>query len=196
MVLTFPSPAGQADVTARPELNDADYFRRVLCFPDGASDIDVEKTLLARAAALGLEIPITAEPLTEEPTSSSDESGPTVVSHHGRNASTSSNGTAGTGLTSQTSHRSTAILATLTEPTNVAATRRRSKSLTFSQYEKYVSQLDPALNQPRFHSPHKARSGRPRNMFTNAVKRKGIVKDLKRTLTTKLRRRKSSSATM
>lgn len=196
MVLTFPSPAGQADVPARPELDDADYFRQVLCLSDSASDIDVEKGLVARATALGLEIPATAEPAVEEATSSSDESGPTIISHHGRNTSTSSNGTTGTGLTSQTSHRSTAIPTTLVESANTSATRRRSKSLTFSQYEKYVSQLDPALNQPKFHSPHKARSGRPRNVFTSAVRRKGIVKDLKRTLTTKLGRRQSSSATM
>ncbi|KAK1750296.1 ribonucleases P/MRP protein subunit POP1 [Echria macrotheca] len=195
MVFTFPSPADQVDAAVLPpELNEVEYFDEVLHLPGGKTDVDVENELIAKATALGLEIPATIEPSGEEPSSSSDESGPGVGSHHGRTGSTSTNGSAGTDLTSQTSHHSATIPPPLGEPTNPAATRRYSKNLSFSQYEKYLGQLDPALSQPKFHSPHAQQPGRSRTLFTSATKRKGMVKDFKRSLTTRLRRRQSSSA--
>jgi len=193
--MAFPplSPADQADAPARPpELIDLDYFREVLHLPDGATDADIEQKLVTKAGELGIQLPISRCSTAEEQNVSGDESARTIVSNHGRTASTSSNGSANTGLTSQTSYLSTVIPATLTETTNLVVTRRRSKSLTFSHYEKYLSHLDPALSQPKFLGQHTARSERPRNGMLSADRRKLVVKDLKRTITRRLRKRKQS----
>jgi hypothetical protein len=48
-----------------------------------------------------------------------------------------------------TTHSSTRETFNLEAPEKVV-TRRRSKSLSFSQYEKYLTQLDPNLKQPKF----------------------------------------------
>jgi hypothetical protein len=196
--MAFPplAPADQADAPAGrpPELIDLDYFREVLRLPDSATEADIEEKLITKAGELGIQLPVSRCSTTEEPNGSGDESARTVVSNHGRTASTSSNGSATTGLTSQTSHPSTVIPATLTETTNLVVTRRRSKSLTFSHYEKYLSHLDPALSQPKFLGQHAARSERSRNGMLSADKRRLVVKDLKRTITRRLRKRKQSSS--
>ncbi|KAK0655877.1 hypothetical protein B0T16DRAFT_292868, partial [Cercophora newfieldiana] len=179
-----------------PELIDLDYFREVLRLPEGTTAADIEVKLATKANELGIQLPVSRCSTAEEQNVSGDESARTVVSNHGRTASTSSNGSANTGLTSQTSHPSTVIPATLTESTNVVVTRRRSKSLTFSHYEKYLSHLDPNLSQPKFLGQHAARSERPKNGMLGADKRRLAVKDLKRTITRRLRRRKQSSSSL
>ncbi|KAK0729911.1 hypothetical protein B0H67DRAFT_638475 [Lasiosphaeris hirsuta] len=191
--MAFPSLslADQADAPSRPpELSDLEYFRDVFGHSSSITEADLEQVLAAKASALGVELPVPRCSITEDPNTSAGESADTLVSHHGRTASTSSNGTTNTCLTSQTSHNSTVIPAALTESANVLA-RKRSKSLTFSQYEKYLSQLDPTLSQPKFLGSF-ARSERPFN--TMMASRRGVVKDLKRSITSKLRRRRHAPA--
>ena len=186
----FPSlPADPADhpLTHPPELNDADYAHEVLkC----TNESDIDAALAQRAADLGISLPL-PRPMTDgvpTTTSSDAESDNTIVSQHGRTASTSSNDTTNTGLTSQTSHRSAVIPATLTETTNIAS-RRRSKSLSFSQYEKYLSQVDPTAHQPKFLHPPATRTDWPISPLIGTGRRRS-VRDLKRTIAGKLRRRR------
>ncbi|KAK0633191.1 hypothetical protein B0T14DRAFT_57106 [Immersiella caudata] len=176
--MAFPALSPADAATRPPELIDVDYFREVLRLPEGATDADIEEKLVSKAGELGIQLPVSRSSTVEEHNVSGDESARTVVSHHGRTASTSSNVSANTELTSQTSHLA----------------RRRSKSLTFSHYEKYLSHLDPALSQPKFIGQHAAKAERPKNGMAGADKRRLVVKDLKRTITRRLRKRKQSSS--
>jgi len=172
-----------------PELNDAHYAREVLgCASEAARD----QALTAKATDLGISLPL-PRPMTDgvPNTTSDSESADTIVSQHGRTASTSSNDTTNTGLTSQTSHRSAAIPATLTETANIAS-RRRSKSLSFSQYEKYLSQVDPTAHQPKFLNPPATREW-PIGPLIGTGRRRS-VRDLKRSIAGKLRRRRQISS--
>ena len=197
-------PADQADAPAPagpPELSDDDYRREVLGHPDKATDAAIEQELVAKAATLGIPLPAPRcpTPADEPGGSSGDESARTPAPRHGRSTSTGSNSTTTTELTS---HFPAAIPATLSEsimplPPRIATlTRRRSKSLTFSHYEKYLSHLDPALNQPKFAVAATATSRHERNKNPAVVagvegwKRKDVVGDLKRRITTRFRRRK------
>lgn len=198
-------PADHADApvpVGPPELSDDDYRREVLGHADPATDAAIEQELVAKAATLGIPLPAPRcpAPVDEPGASSGDESAPTRLSRHGRSASTGSDSTATTDLTS---HFPTAVPATLSEsttpiPPRLTLTRRRSKSLTFSHYEKYLSHLDPALNQPKFAVAATATSRHERNKDPDAAagacvegwKRKDVVLDLKRRLTTRFRRRK------
>ncbi|KAK3330463.1 hypothetical protein B0H66DRAFT_63160 [Apodospora peruviana] len=209
----FPSlsPADLAsDVLTRPpELSDVDYLREVLGRSDGETEAQVEEALAAKAGTLGIELPLPRPSaakvvLPNNNALDDDAESPggngTLVSQHGRAASTSSNSTTTTGLTSQTSHRSTVIPATLTESTNVTAAaassrRSRSKSLSFSQYEKYLSQVGPTLHQPKFLNPPSPRLERPIGtlMGTGGGARRS-VRDFKRSIAGRLRRRRPISS--
>ncbi|KAK3365181.1 hypothetical protein B0T24DRAFT_427321 [Lasiosphaeria ovina] len=187
-----------------PELNDAEYIREVLGRSGGRTEDDVEEELVARAAVLSIQLPLPAyEPAaaaaaTEgsvcgrgNPDVSNAHLADSLVlspSDHGRTESTSSGSddVTSSGLTSQASRRSVMIPATLTESTHVLS-RRKSKSLTFVQYEKYLSQLDPALDQPRFLSPPPSKPER----FTSIIIRAGTiqgVRNLTRSFSTRSRK--------
>lgn len=195
--MALPADHADAPVPVRaPELSDDDYRREVLGHADPATDAAIEQELVARAATLGIQLPAPRcpTPVDEPGASSGDESAPTRLSRHGRSASTGSDSTTTTELTSH-------IPATLSEsampiPPRLTLTRRRSKSLTFSHYEKYLSHLDPALNQPKFAVAATATSRHERNKDPAAAagaegwKRKDVVNNLKRRITTRFRRRK------
>ncbi|KAK4168660.1 ribonucleases P/MRP protein subunit POP1 [Cladorrhinum sp. PSN259] len=175
-----------------PELSDADYLREVLLVhPAGTTEDDIERELAEKASALGVDLPI-GRRLDYDALHnvSSDDSVETLIIQHNRTISTSSNATSASGLTSR---HSTVIPATLTES---SAARRRSRSLTFSHYEKYLGQINPALDQPRFHRPNHEKTERAGGLLRRSGTRKG-VQELKRSITKRLRRRKTnpSSAT-
>ncbi|KAK0628591.1 hypothetical protein B0T17DRAFT_606177 [Bombardia bombarda] len=201
--MAYPSlslASSSASVLAhRPEVNETDYIRHVLGHATGNTEQDVEQELSVKANALGIDLPLQSRPstattaaakkaaahLSGAPSSSSG----TTVSHHGRTASTSSNGTTNTTLTSQTSrHSSTVIPATLTE-----SARRRSKSLSFSQYEKYLSKVDPALKQPKFFNSLTLKHDRSTGGGGGTRRSVG---DLKRSITGRLRRRRPVTLTI
>ncbi len=200
MAVPSSSQADQADAPSHPpELSDADYFSEVLHQTDGQTDTDIEQALAAKAEALGVRLPISrCSTASEQENSSGAESIDTFISPraqgqgHARTTSTSSTGTANTALTSQlsqNSYHSAVIPATLTESPGIVG-RRRSRTLTFSHYEKYLSQLDPTLSQPKFLGSYASRLERSANTSFSAAKRRAVVKDLKRSITSRLRRRK------
>ncbi|KAK4218824.1 hypothetical protein QBC37DRAFT_179111 [Rhypophila decipiens] len=195
--MAFPSlsPADTMGmVTHPPELSEADYVREVLGSRDGSGEADMHEALVAKAASLQIELPLPGRPPTANaPNASDSEFADTVVSQHGRTASTSSRETTGSGLTSQTSYRSTVIPATLTESTNVTS-RRRSKGLSFSQYEKYLSQVDPTANLPKFLNQPTTKPEWPIPAALIATGRKTSVREIKRTIAGKLRRKRQISS--
>lgn len=127
------------------ELNDAGYLADVLQPGDKSSEEEIEEELIQRAAALGISIP----PPTPTATSNNGaDSDTTAFSSHARNTSTGSNDTADTALSSQPS--SPIIDRASNNPNFPPTARARSRSLNFSQYDKYLAQVEPNLNQPKF----------------------------------------------
>jgi hypothetical protein len=200
----LPSAAahGLADAKSRlPELSDAEYLREVLNQTNGTTtEEDVFQQLAERASSLSIDIPpeLTPSSNTQKPstTSGAPQSAATVASQHARTASTGSNGTASTGLTS---HHSTVIPATLTEPTKAVA-RPRSKTLGFSLYDKYLSQAGPALNQPKLpiprpipHPTGRQDRSTTRRMSNVRMTARRTLRKLTRRIAARLRRRRPES---
>lgn len=127
------------------ELDDADYVADVLQPGDKTSEEEIEEELTQRATTLGISIP-PAIPIASS--NHGADSDITAFSSHARNTSTGSNETADTAFSSQPSSP------TVDRSSNSAnlppSPRARSRSLTFSQYEKYLAQVEPTLNQPKF----------------------------------------------
>lgn len=196
-----PALADPADnpTNSPPELSDADYLRQVLLVQpgDNRSEGDIDRELIEKASVLGVELPIG----TRLDDGDDDDGGPnytsaaesddTLIIQHGRTISTSSNATSNSGLTSR---QSAVIPATLTES---ATARRRSRSLTFSHYEKYLGQINQALDQPRFQRPNAEKTERYGGLLRRSGSTRKGVQELKRSITNRLKKRKPnpSSAT-
>ncbi|KAK4682760.1 hypothetical protein QC764_118930 [Podospora pseudoanserina] len=175
-----------------PELSDIDYLREVLGQqqpPDGKTEADIQSELADKAAALGIELPIEGGArLTVEEQLSGGESDGAFTRQHGRTvSSTSSNETVDSGSGSHASRHSIVLPATLTE----SAARRRSRSLTFSQYEKYLGQINPALDQPKFMRLQHDKTERSAGILVRSGTRKGVM-DLKRSIASRLKRRRAT----
>jgi len=130
-----------------PELNDADYFAEVLEL-SGKSEEVLDQEIAKRATSLGIEVP-TRPPTADKRNTSSAESSSTVATYHVRTFSSASRGSASTALTTHSS-----VIVVIPVPNDTAPTlptpRRRSKTLSFSHYDKYLAQIDPNINQPKF----------------------------------------------
>lgn len=140
------SPNNTSDMnlgsTTLAELNDGDYLTEVLRRADRVSEADIERALERTAETLGISI----RPHT--PTQHTNGSADSPLSSHGRNTSTGSNDTTHTALTTVPSTPSIPCA----EPhfTPSPSPRSRARSLTFSQYDKYLAQVEPSLVQPKF----------------------------------------------
>ena len=134
-----PAPADGAPQP--PELSEAGYLREVLHLTARQTEADVVDELIAKASALG--IATASRPST--PGKADISSADSATTSHARNSSTDSDASASTALTSPSIHGAPAL-----EPPSPALRRRRSKSLSFSQYDKYLAQVDPNLEQPKF----------------------------------------------
>lgn len=189
----FPSLLVQgmaASTTRPPELlagpEYAAYAQEVLGEPSGRTEEDVDVSLAAKASDLGIDVAaLDPRPSpTASPKPSTVESSAAVATRCERTNSTASNVTTSTDLTSQ---NSISLPATLTEAAPKLV-RRRSKALNFSQYDKYLSQVDPTLNQPKFLPQYPTKPDRPGSVFSMASKIS--VRDFKRGIAMKLRRKK------
>lgn len=187
--LAFPSllPEAMASaVTRPPELVDPAYVQEVLGEPEGRTEQDIDVALAARAAELGVEMEaLNSRTSTDEgPKTGSIETSPSVAPRRARSVSTASIRSTSTDLTSQ---NSISLPATLSE-SSPRLMRRRSKGLSFSQYDKYLSQVEPNLTQPKFLPQCPTKPERPLSVFS--MTSKISVKDLKRGIAIKLRWKK------
>lgn len=117
------------------EYNDDDYFREVLQLKDGRTEAFFDDEILSQAEKLGITIARSATPIPNNHDSMC-ESANTVASRHARTASSDSCGSNSTGLTSRSS------IDQLDNLTPMQSRKRSSarRSLSFSEYEKYLSQ--------------------------------------------------------
>lgn len=128
---------------ALAELNDGDYIREVLQPGTNmaASEMELEQVLEAKAEALG----ITIRPHTPiRDSSGSDSRSP--LSSHARNTSTGSNDTTDTTPTTVPPSPTKSCEEPSLPPSPIA----RPRCLTFSLYDKYLAQVEPDLNPPKF----------------------------------------------
>lgn len=131
-----------------PELGEAEYLNQVLQLSSEKTEAYFNE-LIMKATNLGIAIsrPSSATPVNNKRNPSGAESSITVDTNHARSASTASQGSASTNLTSHSSNNGHSDLA------GRIITRKRSRALTFSQYETYLAQVDPTLKQNKFLSP-------------------------------------------
>ncbi|KAH0430925.1 IBR domain-containing protein [Colletotrichum camelliae] len=129
-----------------PEDDEADYLDQVLRLSTQTNEAAIDEELVAKAAALG----ISTSGLTPDTTDGGPESrASTVATQHVRTFSTASRDSASTTLTSHPSLTTAPFAAATADVSPNSLARKRSKSLTFSHYDKYLSQLDPNIHQPK-----------------------------------------------
>ena len=148
-------------VTARvsptpSELEEETYCHEVLQLDGNTTEFVLDEQFIQRAKALGISTSRPESPHGDHPTSAT-ESTFTLASpaNHARTCSTSSTNSASTALTT---HSSTAISTAALRPSAVGTaaslTRRRSNSLSFSQYDKYLASIDTGIaTQPKIQTP-------------------------------------------
>ncbi len=126
--------------TPPTEYNNEDYVREVLQLENGQTEALFDESLIQEAEKLGITIsrPPTANENGNPAHHSMCESANTVASHHVRTASSESQDSASTGMTSRSSNNQSDL--SLPLPSRKRSSARRSMS--FSEYEKYLAQHD------------------------------------------------------
>ncbi|KAH7185596.1 uncharacterized protein B0J16DRAFT_137108 [Fusarium flagelliforme] len=142
-----------------PELNDFDYFVSVLQLPDGRTENQIEDDLVSKANALG----ISSAPVADNRITSSVESASTV--YNARTFSMLSGGSTSTALTSHSS------LFGPPTPDPAPSSGRQSKDLSFAQYDRYLSVIDPHHNHPKTSRQSFAPANSPPSIFSGKTKR-------------------------
>ncbi|KAH8196559.1 hypothetical protein TruAng_009287 [Truncatella angustata] len=141
----FPDGSTTAmNANSLPELAEADFLSQVFQVTPDSSATIVED-LIKKAASLGIAVPRSSNVFASADThatrnTSSADSSATSNTSHARTASAESKCSASTTLTSADDY---------IEPAPNALTCKRSRTLAFSQYDKYLSQVDPNLGQPK-----------------------------------------------
>jgi hypothetical protein len=186
------APAEKASgMDSLPELSEAEYLRDVLRQPADRTEADVDAEWAAKATALGVELSALRPGTADKPNASGPEPSATLPARHGRTFSTASSASASTSRASN--HSAAAAISTPEDkeksgsPVKLSLPRRRNKSLSFSQYEKYLDQVDSILNQPKFFNqppPAVNKIQRPMSIFSADTKKS--MKNLRRGLANKL----------
>ncbi|KAJ0162512.1 putative E3 ubiquitin-protein ligase ARI5 [Colletotrichum tanaceti] len=164
-----PEVAPSTSALPSPEDDEAEYLAHVLCTSSSQrSEAAIEEELAARANALG----ISMSGLSPEKrnTSSAESQTSTIATQHVRSFSTASRDSASTTLTS---HPSLHALPIVIDAPPHSLARKRSKSLGFSQYDKYLSQIDPNIHQPKIQkaSPSPAHDTSTHSLFSVTSRR-------------------------
>ncbi|KAK8103763.1 IBR domain-containing protein [Apiospora kogelbergensis] len=151
------SHPGTAEGIAPPELSDAEFLSQVLQTRADNTERWLND-LINEAASLGISIsrPSTALSAPAEPSNfRTAESSVTLETSHTRTASSGSNGSSSTAMTSDDDNQHHCPPQKPNHDNNNNTTtsflaRRRSRNLTFSQYDKYLAQINPNMTQPKF----------------------------------------------
>lgn len=144
---SIPDMAPLSAVLSSPEDDEAEYLAQVLRLSTQMSEADVEEKLMAKATELGISTSrLSAQ---KRNTSSAESQASTTATQHVRTFSTASRDSASTTLTSHPSLNAISTAAAAADSSPNALVRKRSKSLSFSQYDKYLSQIGPNIHQPR-----------------------------------------------
>jgi hypothetical protein len=124
-----------ADAAVPAEYNDDEYFFEVLQLKQDQSEALLDEKLAQEAERLGITIPKPATANSQDGNSIC-ESAPTEFSNHARTASSGSQGSVSTDITSRSSDEHLDNSAAL-HPKKPSVSRR---SLSFTEYDKYLVQ--------------------------------------------------------
>lgn len=183
-------------MTRPPELSDQEYARVVLKEPPGRTEDDVERELLEATQAMGIDVfpPTTTRPCTPVQLAAigrTDSAEIATSPGHVRMRSCESNDSASTDHAEHSSNNSPSAMI---ETSPSSTVRTRAKTLSFSHYDKYLSQVDPNLSQPRFlpQSPNGAGVETTTSGTLGESTRRG-VRGIKRGLTQRLKWKRRSA---
>jgi hypothetical protein len=175
---TMVAAADDDDDAQPPELlNEEGYLKEVLHITAKQSEAEVVDELVAKASALGIATTVTSRPTTPDKQNiSSAESATTAGTRHARTQSTDSAASHSTALTAY----SFVVTAKAEAPLKVTV-KRSSKGLNFAQYERYLTQIDPNLIQPKLPKPPAPPSQVAPSLFSVSTRKSfvGIKKSLK-----------------
>jgi hypothetical protein len=179
-------PPDSPDMSSIPELSDAAYFNEVLRLPIEKSESHVEDELIAKAHELGLSPVLLSR---DKRYTSSAESASTALTYHGRTFSTASKGSASTDLTVHSftlgPDASDSVSADHSDE------KRQSKTVSFSQYDKYLAAVDKNLDQPKFRKASAATAD-PSSKSLFSVSTKRSLASVKSNIKNKMRWRRKS----
>ncbi|OTB10983.1 hypothetical protein K445DRAFT_77940 [Daldinia sp. EC12] len=170
-----------------PELIEADYLNQVLQLSPEKTEAYLNE-LIMKATTFGIAIssPSSSISISNKRNPSGAKSSVTIDTNHARTVSTGSEGSASTTLTSHSSTNG------YPETTGRSIARKRSRALTFAQYDNYLAQAEPNLNQPKFISPSPTDTESTRSIFSVSTNR-GYL-SFRRGLSKLRRRRKTPSS--
>lgn len=123
-------------ITSPTEYNDSDYIREVLQFEDGQTETVFDDGLLQQAERLGITI---SRPQSPTQNASMCQSPTTDASHHARTASSGSRESTSTAMTVDSFGGQDADFSSSTQ-TQMRKRPSTRRSLSFSEYEKYLEQ--------------------------------------------------------
>ncbi|KUI73469.1 putative E3 ubiquitin-protein ligase ARI10 [Cytospora mali] len=153
------------------ELNDAAFVVEVL--RSGHTEEQLEEDLITKATALGISIPRPPSPAEKNDCSGAD-SDATLSPSHVRNSSSGSGETAVAAIKSNQSSRSNTSAEAQGPTYAIPSPRARSRSLNFSTYDKYLSQVEPNLCQPKFLKHLPAATDSAPSIFSDRTRRSYI----------------------
>ncbi|KAH6710079.1 IBR domain-containing protein [Verticillium dahliae] len=178
------------DTTSPPELNDTDYYNHVLHLPGPEAQTALQRDLLAKAASLGIKLPEHMLSTDQKRNTSSAESqGSTIATYHARTFSSTSSASASTALTS----RSLLVDNNDSEASLKVGSAKRAKNTSFTYYDRYLTQIDPNLDQPKFLKSHSVElpDNSAQSLFSVSTRRSFInIKDGLR----RIRRKKKAAS--
>ncbi|KAI6357436.1 hypothetical protein MCOR25_007651 [Pyricularia grisea] len=184
-----------------PELSEARYFSRVFSASGSSTEAGIDRALAAKAAALGISTVQSQSPRLSVPHEPSENQ----PADHGvdisRRATRDLDDSLGISVTDiPSSPRRLSIVAGSTvsatpvlpnsNPQGPQLSKKRSRNLSFSQYEKYLAHVDPNLKQPKFVKESHVVPDPAPSLFSISS-RKSLI-SIKRTLKTKVRWRRSA----
>ncbi|CZR65649.1 related to ariadne-2 protein [Phialocephala subalpina] len=167
------------------EYNDDDYVREVLQLDSGKTEALLDEDLLQEAEKLGITISRPSTPKSNHETHMSlSNSAITVGSHHVRTTSSSSNGSASTGMTSRFSNEQS-------DQSTIHNKRPSSRrNLSFSEYERYLEHHEAQDITRQIYPPPIPAEPAP-SLFSVSTRKS--YNSIKSTLTKRFRLRRSKS---
>ncbi|KAH8838383.1 hypothetical protein MCOR21_011101 [Pyricularia oryzae] len=185
-----------------PELSEARYFSQVFSASGSSTEAGIDRALAAKAAALGIStVPSPQPPRLSLPYEPSDHQTPDQQTNFSRRATSDLDHSLGIGVSDiPSSPRPLSNVADYAASTTPALansnsqgaplSKKRSRNLSFSQYDKYLAHVDPNLKQPKFVKESPVVPEPAPSLFSIGSRRSLV--SFKRTLKTKVRWRRSA----
>ncbi|KAH8667598.1 hypothetical protein BGZ60DRAFT_52937 [Tricladium varicosporioides] len=161
------------------DYNDTEYLREVLQVDGRKTEAQIQDALEKEAESLGITLPRPATAKTEHNVA---DSSLTVSSHHARTASSGSGDSSSTGITSRSSNEF---------DTSWPPSRKR-RSLSFSEYAKYLAQTEAQERSALGLAPPIAPTEPTPSLFSVSTRKS--YASLKKGIRTRLSLRRNSSS--